>query len=86
LLGPPCDPHTGWRIIDGRLFCALMSNIMDKFVSLGDAGIKEGDARWTAWFGGLDKGGINTGCFPGDTMMKCMSGRPFPNRTAAVVV
>jgi len=63
-----------------------MSNIMDKFVSLGDAGIKEGDARWTAWFGGLDKGGINTGCFPGDTMMKCMSGRPFPNRTAAVVV
>lgn len=86
-LGPPCDPHHGWRIINGRLFCALSSKIMTLWVRLGASGVNEGDNRWKAWFGGLDKGPLNTGCWPGDSADECLKkGKPFPNRTAESIL
>jgi len=89
-MGPPCNPHTGWRIVDGRLFCAINSDYMDKWIDeTGSQGVKDGDARWTNWFGAVNEGPINTGCFPGSTLQTCMdSGKPFPNRDplAATIV
>lgn len=74
--------------MEGRLFCAINSDYMDKWIDeTGSQGVKDGDARWTNWFGAVDQGPINSGCFPGRTLQECMdSGKPFPNRKTAVVV
>lgn len=59
---------------------------MDMWAKLGDKGIQEGDARWKAWFGDLNKGPVNAGCFPGETMDHCMDGeKTFPNRTSSAI-
>jgi len=86
-LGPPCDPHTGWRIVNGRLFCSLSRGIMDMFVAWGPQGVQYGDTRWANWYGELDSGPMNAGCFPGPTLEICLHypGRYFPNRTAVIL-
>ena len=87
-MGPPCNPHNGWRIVDGRLFCAINGDYMDRWIQeTGAQGVKDGDTLWTNWFGAVDQGPINTGCFPGSTLQRCMdSGKPFPNRTPTIIV
>eukprot|EP01062_Namystynia_karyoxenos_P069256 TRINITY_DN64782_c0_g1_i1.p1 TRINITY_DN64782_c0_g1~~TRINITY_DN64782_c0_g1_i1.p1 ORF type:complete len:230 (+),score=52.20 TRINITY_DN64782_c0_g1_i1:79-690(+) len=85
-MGPPCGPTDGWKIIDGRLFCAIDRRYIESFAFLGEQGIADGDMRWSAWYGGQNRGPLNTGCFgPPRCIHKyndCLEpGKSFPART-----
>mmetsp|Transcript_30497 Transcript_30497/g.79870 ORF Transcript_30497/g.79870 Transcript_30497/m.79870 type:complete len:884 (-) Transcript_30497:224-2875(-) len=77
--GPPCNPHNGWVIERGRLFCAISRVVINQFINLGHGGINDADTRWRYWYGALNAGPFNTGCWPGSSQTIC--GRTFPNRT-----
>jgi len=84
LMGPPCDANA-WLIVAGRLFCTGNPVARDFFTS--DPKYEAyADARWTAWFGGLDQGPMNTQCFKGngtEDAESCEEGPCviLPNRT-----
>lgn len=87
-MGPPCNPHDGWIIIDDRLSCGVSRYYSEKFRDLGTEVTRpEGyaDQRWTNWFGGLNSGPFNDGCYAGEKMYsECRNpqgGKYFPNRT-----
>jgi YHS domain-containing protein len=86
-MGPPCDPHDGWALINGTLFCAIHRATMDQFITFAASGISDGNIRWTNWYGSLNAGPYNTGCWPGVDLPECVQpGRDFPNRTAVTSV
>lgn len=81
-MGPPCGPKDGWIIIDERLYCNINSDYAQRFSNLGSQGVRDGDSRWSGWFGDQNSGPMNTGCYPGDTLQHCMNGeKHFPDRT-----
>lgn len=81
-MGPPCNPHNGWVVLNDRLFCAISRGYINQFLNLGIQGVQDGDLRWMNWFGSLSAGPFNTGCWPGTELAICMNtGKIFANRT-----
>jgi YHS domain-containing protein len=81
-MGPPAGPDDGCAVVSGRLMCAINKDFLQKFQGLGAGGISDADTRWKLWYGGLDAGPINTGCYQGPSTHVCKDeGKPFPNRT-----
>eukprot|EP00040_Diaphanoeca_grandis_P035109 m.219853 g.219853 ORF g.219853 m.219853 type:complete len:502 (-) comp33306_c2_seq1:552-2057(-) len=70
-LGPPCGPHDGWSIVDGTLYCSIASQYMAKFLALGSIGPRDGNIRWTNWFGNVSSGPLNSGCYAGPSSQTC---------------
>ena len=82
-MGPPFGPD-GCVILRGRLMCAIDNDFIVKFLGETEDVVGDADARWTAWYGGLDKGPLNSGCFQGPTTHECKNdGKFFPNRTSS---
>eukprot|EP01060_Flectonema_neradi_P037798 TRINITY_DN7725_c0_g1_i1.p1 TRINITY_DN7725_c0_g1~~TRINITY_DN7725_c0_g1_i1.p1 ORF type:complete len:202 (+),score=26.41 TRINITY_DN7725_c0_g1_i1:62-667(+) len=74
-LGPPCDPKSGWAILNDKLYCSINRNIMDRFIALESTNhsIEKGDARWTNWFGSTTSPPFNTDCnYPKAWYSQCM--------------
>lgn len=81
-MGPPCGPADGLQILNGRLFCNINKDYAQRFRNGGSRYINDGDERWAGWFGDGDHGPMNSGCYPGSELQKCMNGQKrFPNRT-----
>lgn len=81
-MGPPCGPADGLQILNGRLFCNINNNYAQRFRNGGSQYINDGDERWAGWFGDGEHGPMNSGCYPGNELQKCMNGQKrFPNRT-----
>ena len=73
----PADPSAR-AAADDEYAAAVDIDDAAEATVVGDA-----DARWTAWYGGLDKGPMNSGCFQGPTTHECKNdGKYFPNRTS----
>lgn len=86
-MGPPCGPHDGWAIIDGRLWCTIDRGTMTLFQKLGSQGMRDAETRWRNWFGGPTVGPINNGCFVGNSNLFCLTfGAHFINRTDQAAV
>merc|ERR1712107_675470 len=80
--GPPCGPADGLQIINGRLYCNINRDYAQRFRNGGSGYIQDGDERWAGWFGDGEHGPMNSGCYPGNELQKCMNGQKrFPNRS-----
>lgn len=81
-MGPPCGPADGLQILNGKLYCNINKDYAQRFRNGGSQYVRDGDERWAGWFGDGDHGPLNSGCWPGNELNKCMNGeKHFPNRT-----
>lgn len=81
-MGPPCGPADGLQIINGRLYCNINKDYAQRFRNGGSSYVNDGDERWAGWFGDGNHGPMNSGCYPGNELQKCMNGqKSFPGRT-----
>jgi YHS domain-containing protein len=61
-LGPAVDLNL-WYIHSRRLFLFYKDEAMDKFLEDPDTYLKDGNSRWTEWFGSTTTSPFNTACY-----------------------
>ena len=63
-MGPPCGPEDGWAILDdGKLYCSIFRWYQDDFNKNKEEGIRFADKMWIEWYGSLEAGPQNNGCY-----------------------
>jgi YHS domain-containing protein len=63
-MGPPCGPSDGWAILsDGRLYCSINRHYQEDFNHKQQEGIRFADDRWIEFYGSLNAGPQNNGCY-----------------------
>jgi len=67
-MGPPCGPRDGWAILtddqgEKRLYCSIWRSYQDDFNSKQEEGIRLANQRWIDFYGSLDAGPFNNGCY-----------------------
>mmetsp|Transcript_19331 Transcript_19331/g.34780 ORF Transcript_19331/g.34780 Transcript_19331/m.34780 type:complete len:649 (-) Transcript_19331:324-2270(-) len=66
-MGPPCGPRDGWALleVDGetRLYCSIWRSYQDDFNRKQVEGIRLANKRWIEFYGSLDAGPKNNGCY-----------------------
>lgn len=62
-MGPPCDPIDGWGVTKGQLHCSYHRSIMEQFNADYDNQKALADKRWVEYYGALDAGPYNNGCY-----------------------
>ncbi|CAB9500081.1 YHS domain-containing protein [Seminavis robusta] len=68
-MGPPCGPRDGWALLTDestgqrRLYCSIWRSYQDDFNRRQEEGIRLANQRWVEWYGSLDAGPMNHGCY-----------------------
>ena len=67
-MGPPCGPRDGWALLeDGNgethLYCSIWRSYQDDFNAKQKEGMRLADQRWIEFYGSLDAGPANNGCY-----------------------
>ena len=67
-MGPPCGPRDGWALLEDsngetHLYCSIWRSYQDDFNSKQEEGIRLADERWIEFYGSLDAGPANNGCY-----------------------
>lgn len=62
-MGPPCGPSDGWAILHGKLYCSIWRSYQDNFNANQQEGIALANARWIEFYGSLEAGPQNNGCY-----------------------
>eukprot|EP01059_Diplonema_ambulator_P007996 TRINITY_DN17515_c1_g1_i1.p1 TRINITY_DN17515_c1_g1~~TRINITY_DN17515_c1_g1_i1.p1 ORF type:complete len:189 (+),score=57.24 TRINITY_DN17515_c1_g1_i1:54-620(+) len=80
LMGPPCNPTDSWFIYNSSLYCTLSPYLRTLFLKSANVSIGIGNDKWIGFYGSLDAGPINNGCFQ-TTIAQCQAGNiTFHNR------
>ena len=74
-LGPPANPASEWMIQNGSLYLQYMDQPKSNFIDCGADCVAAGNARWIEWFGALDAGPFNVGCFADCFQSTCNCGQ-----------
>ena len=68
-MGPPCGPRDGWALLtdhetgEKRLYCSIWRSYQDDFNSKQREGITLANKRWKGFYGSLEAGPKNNGCY-----------------------
>jgi YHS domain-containing protein len=71
-MGPPCGPADGWALLTTtdsssntppRLYCSIWRSYQDDFNQRQAEGIQLANQRWIEWYGSLEAGPKNNGCY-----------------------
>uniref|UniRef100_A0A7S0MYD9 Uncharacterized protein n=1 Tax=Pyramimonas obovata TaxID=1411642 RepID=A0A7S0MYD9_9CHLO len=73
-MGPPAGLTDGWTIYNGQLYFNIWNSYRVWWMSRVEENIARADARWIHYFGSLDAGPLNVGCYP-DTWRACAAGQ-----------
>lgn len=68
-MGPPCGPRDGWALLtdpdsgEKRLYCSIWRSYQDDFNRKSEEGMRLANKRWIEFYGSLDAGPKNNGCY-----------------------
>jgi YHS domain-containing protein len=67
-MGPPCGPSDGWALLtdsagNKRLYCSIWRSYQDDFNQRQVEGMQLANQRWIDWYGSLEAGPKNNGCY-----------------------
>lgn len=67
-MGPPCGPSDGWALLPDengtpKLYCSIWRSYQEDFNTKREEGIRLADERWITYYGSLDAGPMNNGCY-----------------------
>lgn len=71
VMGPPAGLTDGWSIYNGQLYFNIWDSYRVRWLQRVEENQALADARWIAYFGSLDAGPLNIGCYP-DTWRQCV--------------
>jgi len=84
VMGPPAGLTDGWSIYNGQLYFNIWDSYRVRWLQRAEENQALADARWIAYFGSLDAGPLNIGCYP-DTWQRCTEAE-YPSTFGAVPV
>eukprot|EP00959_Pyramimonas_sp_CCMP1952_P375663 7867813-Pyramimonas_sp.AAC.1 len=70
-MGPPAGLTDGWTIYNGQLYFNIWHSYRVWWMTRVEENIARANARWISYFGSLDAGPLNIGCYP-ITWAKCV--------------
>lgn len=70
VMGPPAGLRDGWSIYNGQLYFNIFNTYRVRWLKQAEENIERANARWISYFGSLDAGPLNVGCYP-NTWQQC---------------
>mmetsp|Transcript_2986 Transcript_2986/g.5053 ORF Transcript_2986/g.5053 Transcript_2986/m.5053 type:complete len:268 (-) Transcript_2986:296-1099(-) len=70
VMGPPAGLRDGWSIYNGQLYFNIWNSYRVRWLTQAEENIERANVRWISYFGSLDAGPLNVGCYP-DTWQQC---------------